>query len=84
MLRAISFGVFLSRSALDKADHSVEKTVARIGSDSDQNPVADHTCSAGDRTPVSAAFANHGRRFAGNRRLIDTRNSLDDFAVARN
>ena len=39
---------------------------------------------AGHAGTIAARFANDGRRFAGNGRLVDRRDALDDFAVAGN
>src|SRR5260370_76962 len=38
---------------------------------------------AGDRRAVATALADHGRRFAGDRRLVDRGDTFDHLAVAR-
>ena len=39
---------------------------------------------SGDRAPVSAGFADHGRRLARDRRLVDARDPFDHLSVAGN
>ena len=81
---AISFGLrwrmapstsAIIRSRNDSPAPVVMRTTIR--SDSDGR-------AASDTGTVAARFANHGRRFAGDRRLIDRGNAFDDFAVAGN
>ena len=82
-MSAISFGVFCRDRALDEADHPVEEALAGLRGHPDLEPVGDHTGAAGDRRAVAAALADHGRRFAGDRALVDRSDALDHLAVRR-
>ena len=83
MLRAISFGVFCrtapSTSAIIRS-RKVEPWAAVIRTliQSDK-----HAGAAGDGRAVAAALADHRRRFAGDRRLVDRGDALDHLAVGR-
>ena len=70
------------RGALDQRDHPVEERLARLLGDLDHDPVRQHPRAAGDRAAVAAGLADHRRRFAGDRRLVDRRDPLDHGAVA--
>ena len=83
MLSAISFGV-LRRSA--------PSTSAIIRSRNDwpgscvtsiDEPVGEQPRAAGDRRAVAAGLADHGRRLAGDRGLVDRADALDHLAVGR-
>ena len=50
---------------------------------SHDDPVGQHGGAAGDRGPVAAGLADHRGRLAGDRRLVDGGDALDDVAVAR-
>ena len=80
--RAISFGRLLPVGALDEGDHAVEERLAGLGRDPHDDLVAQHPGAAGDRRTVAAGLADHRRRFAGDRRLVDRGDALDDVAVA--
>ena len=69
--------------ALDEADHPVEERLARVRGDRDDDPVGEHAGAAGDARAVAAGLADHGRRLAGDGRLVDARDALDDLAVGR-
>ena len=82
MLRAISFGVFWRLGALDQGDHAVEEALARSGGDAHHDPVGEHPGAAGDRRAVAAGLADDRGRLAGDGRLVDGGDALDDVAVA--
>ena len=69
--------------ALDESDHPVEERRAGCRGDAHLDPVGDHLRSAGDRRTVAAALADHRRRLAGDRRLVDRGDAVDHLAVAR-
>ena len=69
--------------ALDEGDHPVEEGLARLLGDLDDDPVREHLGAAGDGAAVAAGLADHGRRLAGDRRLVDRGDALDHGAVAR-
>ena len=82
MCRAISFGVFcraapstsaIIRSRNDSPGFDVIRTTMRSEST---------LRAAGHRRAIAAAFADHGGRLAGDGRLVDRGDALDDFAVA--
>ena len=68
--------------ALDERDHAVEERLARLGGDLHDDLVAQHPGAAGDRRAVAARLADDRRRLAGDRRLVDRGDALDDVAVA--
>ena len=73
----------LALRALDEGDHPVEEGLARVGRDADHEPVADERRAAGDRAPdVRARLLEDRGRLAGDRRLVDEADALDDVAVA--
>ena len=49
--------------------------------DLDDDAVGEHAGAAGDRAAIAAGLADHRRRLAGDRRLVDGRDALDDLAV---
>ena len=67
---------------LDQGDHPVEEGLARLLGDLDHDPVREHPGAAGDRAAVAAGLADHRRRLAGDRRLVDRGDALDHGAVA--
>ena len=73
----------LAAGALDQRDHPVEERLARLGGDPHDDPVGQHPGAAGDRRAVAARLADHRRRLAGDGRLVDRGDALDDLAVAR-
>ena len=83
MLSAISFGVFCRSAPSTRAIMRSRKVEPCCGGDADLDPVRDHLGAAGDRRAIAAAFADDRRRFAGDRRLVDRGDALDDVAVAR-
>ena len=70
------------RGALDQRDHAVDERLAGLLRDLDDDAVREHPRAAGDRAAVAAGLADDGRRLAGDRRLVDGRDALDDGAVA--
>ena len=68
--------------ALDQRDHPVQERLAGLLGDLDHDAVAQHARAAGDRAAVTAGLADDRRRLAGDRRLVDRRDALDDGAVA--
>ena len=73
-----------SRGAFDHRDHAIEKTFAGIIGDAHHQPVRQYARAAGDRTAITAGFANHRRGFAGDRAFVDRRRAFDHFAIAGN
>ena len=69
--------------ALDERDHAVEERLARLLRDLDHEPVGEQPRAAGDGRAVAAGLADHRRRLAGDRRLVDRADALDDLAVGR-
>ena len=67
--------------ALDQRDHAVEERLARLLGDLDDEPVGEQARTAGDRGAVAAGLADHRRRLAGDRRLVDRADALDHLAV---
>ena len=68
--------------ALDEGDHPVEERLARLGRDAHDDLVGQHPGAAGDGRAVAARLADDRRRLAGDRRLVDRGDALDDVAVA--
>ena len=73
----------LPHRALDQADHPVEEALAGPRGHADLQPVGHDSRAAGDRRAVAAALADHGRRLAGDRELVDRGDALDHLAVRR-
>ena len=73
----------LALGALDEGDHPVDERLAGPRGDAHDDPVGEHARPAGDGRAVAAGFADHRCRLAGDRRLVDARDALDDVAVAR-
>ena len=67
--------------ALDERDHPVEERLARLLGHLDHEPVGEQPRAAGDAGAVAAGLADHRRRLAGDRRLVDRADTLDDLAV---
>ena len=67
----------LPRRALDEGDHAVDERLARSGGDPHHDLVGEHAGAAGDRRAVAARLADHRRRLAGDRRLVDAGDALD-------
>ena len=72
----------LPLGALDERNHAIEERLARVRRDLDLDPVRQHARAAGDRAAVAARFADDRRAFAGDDRLVDRGDALDDLAVA--
>ena len=76
-------GRALALGALDQGDHPIEERLARVGRDADDEAVADERRAAGDRAAdVRAGLLEDRRRLAGDGRLVDEADALDDVAVA--
>ena len=75
-------GGLLAAGALDQGDHAVEERLARLGGDLHHDPVGQHPGAAGDRRAVAAGLADDRGRLAGDGRLVDGGDALDDVAVA--
>ena len=76
-------GRLLPRRALDQGDHPVDERLARAGGDAHHDLVRQHAGAAGDRRAVATRLPDHRGRLAGDRRLVDAGDALDDLAVAR-
>ncbi len=68
--------------ALDQVDHAVDERLAGLRRDLDDDAVGEHLRTAGDGTAVTAGLADDGGGLAGDRRLVDARDALDDVTVA--
>ena len=73
---------FLPLGALDQRDHAVEEGRTRRRGDAHDDPVGNHGRAAGHRRAVAAGFADDGRGFAGDRRLVDRGDAFDHIAIA--
>ncbi len=62
---------FLAFGPLDQRNHPVEKCLAGVCRDANDEPVRQHARSAGDAAPIAAAFADDGRTFASDSAFID-------------
>ena len=69
--------------ALDERDHPVEEALARLRRHPDDDLVGEDARAAGDGGAVAARLADHRRRLARDRRLVDARDPLDHLAVGR-
>ena len=76
-------GRLLPAGPLDQGDHPVEERLARPGGDPHDDLVGQHPGAAGDRRAVAARLADDRRRLAGDGRLVDRGDALDDLAVGR-
>ena len=76
--RLLPFGAF------DQPDHAIEEGRARRRRDAHADPIGQHLRAAGDGGAVAAQLADHRRRFAGDRRLVDRSHAFDHLAVRRN
>ena len=83
MLSAISFGVFCRSAPSTSAIIRSRNVSPGFARDPHDDLVGQHAGAAGDRRAVAARLADHRRRLAGDRRLVDRRDALDDVAVAR-
>ena len=72
----------LPARALDERDHAVEKALTRSSRHPDDDLVRQDASATRDGRAVAAGLADHRSRLAGDRRLVDARDSLDDVAVA--
>ena len=82
MPSAISFGVLRRSAPSTKAIIRSRNERARLLSYLDHDPVGEHPGAAGDRASVAARLADHRRRLAGDRGLVDRGDPLDYGAVA--
>ena len=74
----------LALGAFDERDHPVEECLAGVGRDPDGEPVAGQLRAAGHRAAdVRARLLEDRRGLAGDGRLVDVGDALDDIAVAR-
>ena len=83
MLSAISFGVFWRLAPSTSAIIRSRKVSPGFERDAHDDLVGEHPRAAGDGGAVAAGLADHRRRLAGDRRLVDARDALDDVAVGR-
>ena len=70
------------RGALDQRDHPIQERLAGLLGDFHDDLIGGHARAAGDRAAIAAGLADHRRRLAGDRRLVDRRDALDHRAVA--
>ena len=69
--------------SLDEGDHPIDEAVARHRRDPDHDLIRQHPGATGHRAAVASRFTDDRRRLAGDGRLVDGRDPLDDIAVAR-
>ena len=81
MSSAISFGVFWRLAPFDERDHPVEEALAGARRDADDDLVREHAGASRDGRAVAAGFADDRGGLAGDRRLVDARDALDDVPV---
>ena len=83
MLSAISFGVFWRSAPSTSAIIRSRKVSPGSRGDAHDDLVGEHAGAAGHGRPVATRFADHRRGFAGDGRLVDRRDALDDLTVRR-
>ena len=76
-------GRLLALGALDQPDHAIEEGRAGRRGDADADPIGQHLRAAGHRRAVAAGLTDDGGRLAGDGRLVDRGDALDDLAVGR-
>ena len=74
----------LALGAFDERNHAVEEGRALGGRDAYANPIGQNLRAAGHGRAVAARLADDGRRFAGDRGLVDRGDAFDHLAVRRN
>jgi hypothetical protein len=72
----------LTLCAFDHADHAVEKSLPRVGADTDDEPVGKEPRAACDSGTVTARLTHHGSGFARHRAFIHRSDADDDLAVS--
>ncbi len=77
IVSAISFGVFCRFAPSTIAIIRSRKLSPGLARDAHDEPVGQHARAAGDRREVAAGLADHRRRFAGDRALVDRRDAFD-------
>ena len=75
-------GGLLAARPLDQGDHPIEERLARPRGDPDHDPIGQDDGAAGHRAAVPARLTEHRSRLAGDRRLVDRGDPLDNVAVA--
>ena len=83
MLSAISFGVFCRRAPSTIAIIRSRNDSPGLTADAHDEPVGEHARAAGHRGEVAARLADHRRRLARDRALVDRGDAFDDLAVER-
>ena len=76
-------GRLLTARAFDHRDHPVEERFARVDGDAHDQPVGQHARAAGHGGEIAAGLADHRRRLAGDRALVDRGDAFDHLAVER-
>ena len=76
-------GCLLPLGAFDERDHPVQERLTRIGGHPHLDPVRQHAGAARHRRAVTARLADDRGRLAGDCRLVDRRDALEDLAVGR-
>ena len=75
---------FLSLRTFDERDHAIEKSVAFVHRDANNDAIAQHARPARHRTAISATLPNDRRRFTRDGCLVHARDSFNDVAVRGN
>ena len=83
MFSAISLGVFCRFAPSTRAIIRSMKLSPGFCVICHDDPVGEHPGAAGDRGPVTARFADDRGRLAGDGRLVDAGDAVDDIPVAR-
>ena len=73
----------LALRAFHQRDHAIQKRFAGIGCDSNLDVIRQHAGATRDGATVAPGLANYGRALAGDHRLVNCRDAVDHFAVAR-
>ena len=74
-------GRLLPVGPLDQGDHAIQEGVTALGGDADHDPVGEDPGAAGDGRAVAARLADDRGRLAGDGRLVDRGDALDDLTV---
>ena len=77
-------GSLLPDGSLDQGDHPIEKALAGLGRDLDDDPVGKHPRASRHARAIAAGLSNDRRALAGDRALIDRGHAVDNLAIGRN
>src|SRR5262245_49124865 len=83
IVRAISFGVFWRIAPSAQRDHPIEEALAGAGGDLHDDAVGEDAGAAGDARAIAAGLTDDRGALAGDGRLVDRGDPLDDLAIGR-